>query len=50
MERMGHQRLHAQGNRRGVTDDGDRPATPLYDGSWSEWGTNASTPKATGAA
>lgn len=22
----------------------------LYDGSWSEWGTNASTPKATGAA
>ena len=26
---MGHQRLHAQGNRRGVTDDGDRPATRL---------------------
>jgi thiosulfate/3-mercaptopyruvate sulfurtransferase len=22
----------------------------LYDGSWSEWGTNASTPKAAGAA
>lgn len=24
--------------------------TALYDGSWSEWGTDASTPKATGAA